>query len=218
LLNFKGPIININNCLNGIFPFFNSLNYEFSPGTQLIDIFSSHFSFYHANHKDKDNRVAHLCKLDKYIFYVSNDSKLVVVVSDVSIENNITTSISHIHLPSNLINKTIHHAVNVISTKAELFTIRYGINQAIQISDINHITIIIDAIYAAYCIFNLLVYLYQLQVIAILKVLREFFNKNSSNSIEFWDCPSNDNWSLHSAVDKEMKKFNLIPLFPCKLF
>ena len=185
MLNFKDPIININNCLNGIFPFFNSLNYEISPRTQLIDIFSSHFSFYHANHKDKDSRVAYLCKLDKYIFYVSNDSKLVVVVLDVSIKNNITTSILHVHLPSNLIKKTIHHAVNVMFTKAELFAIRCGINQAIQISNINHITIVIDAIHAAYCIFNLSVHSYQLQVIAILKVLREFFNKNSSNSIKF---------------------------------
>ena len=131
MLNFKGPIININNCLNGIFPFFNSLNYEFSPRTQLIDIFSSHFSFYHANHKDKDSGVVHLCKLDKYIFYVSNDSKLVVVVLDVSNKNNITTSILHVHLPSNLIKKTIHHAVNVMFTKAELFAIRWGIDQAI---------------------------------------------------------------------------------------
>jgi len=149
---------------------------------------------------------------------MSNDSKSVVVVSDVSIKNNITTSILHVHLPSNLIKKTIHHAVNVTSTKAELFAIRCGINQAIQISDINHITIITDAIHVAHCIFNLLVHSYQLQAIAILKVLRKFFNKNSSNSIEFWNCPSNDNWSLHSTVDKEMKKFNLTPLFPYKLF
>jgi len=50
-----------------------------------------------------------------------------------------------------------------------------------------------------------------------LKELREFFNKNSSNSIDFWDCPSNNNWPLHSIVDKETKKFNFIPLFLCKL-
>jgi len=33
-LNFKGPIIDTNNCLNGIFPSFNSLNYKISPRTQ----------------------------------------------------------------------------------------------------------------------------------------------------------------------------------------
>ena len=46
---------------------------------------------------------------------------------------------------------------------------------------------------------------------------RKFFNKNPSNSINFWNCSSDDNWPLHSVVDKETKKFNLTPLFLCKL-
>ena len=215
-MNFKGPIIDANNCLNRIFPLFNSLNYKFSPGTCLINIFSSCFSFHYANCKDKDSRATYLQKLNKYIFYMSNNSKSAVVVSDSSIRNNVATSISHIYSPSNPIKKTIHHAVNVISTEAELFVIRCAINQAIQIPNINHITIVMDAIYAVQHIFDLSVHPYQLQAIVILKELREFFNKNSSNSIDFWDCSSNNNWPLHSVVDKETKKFNLTPLFPCK--
>ena len=54
-------------------------------------------------------------------------------------------------------------------------------------------------------------------MIAILKELLEFFNKNVLNSINFWDCPSNNNWPLYSIVDKETKEFNLTPLFLCKL-
>jgi len=56
-----------------------------------------------------------------------------------------------------------------------------------------------------------------INLIVILKKLREFFNKNPANSINFWDCPSNNNWPLHSIVDKETKDFNFIPLFLCKL-
>ena len=63
---------------------------------------------------------------------------------------------------------------------------------------------------------GLLIHSYQHQLIAISKDLREFFNKHPSNSIEFWDCPSNNNWPLHSIVDKETKIFNFTPLFPCK--
>ena len=54
-------------------------------------------------------------------------------------------------------------------------------------------------------IFNFLVHLHQIQLLAISKELREFFSKNFINSIKFWDCPNNDNWTIYSIVDKETK-------------
>ena len=45
-----------------------------------------------------------------------------------------------------------------------------------------------------------------------LSKLREFFNHRDTNSIEFQECPSKDNWHLHKAVDSDTKLFNLIPL------
>ena len=54
-------------------------------------------------------------------------------------------------------------------------------------------------------------------MIAIAQDLRKFFNKNTQNSIEFWDCPSNSKWLHHTSVDKEMKQFNFTPILPCKL-
>ena len=139
-----------------------------------------------------------------------------MVVSDTSIKKNITMSIVHVHFHSNLIKKTIHHAVNVTSPEAELFIIRCGINQTIQIPNVAHIIIITNAMHIVYCIFNSSIHPYQHQSIAILKELREFFNKDSLNSIEFWDYSSNDNWLFYSLVDKETKEFNLTPLLPCK--
>ena len=53
-LLIKSSIVNANNCSNSIFPFFNSLNSKLSPGSKLVDIFSSQFSFYQADCKDKD--------------------------------------------------------------------------------------------------------------------------------------------------------------------
>ena len=38
--------MDVNNCLNGIFSFFNSLNSEFSLGSRLVDNFSNCFSFH----------------------------------------------------------------------------------------------------------------------------------------------------------------------------
>ena len=47
--------------------------------------------------------------------------------------------------------------------------------------------------------------------------LREFFLKDNNNCIKFWDCPSKQNWLLHSLVDKDSKSFDSQPIFPCKL-
>ena len=58
---------------------------------------------------------------------------------------------------------------------------------------------------------------FQLQFITILKDLWAFFDKHSANFIEFWNCPSDMNWQLCMSVDKETKKFNLIPLYPSKM-
>ena len=45
--------------------------------------------------------------------------------------------------------KTIHHAINIMFMKAELFAIRYGINQATQLQGLNKIIIVTDSIHSA---------------------------------------------------------------------
>ena len=37
------------------------------------------------------------------------------------------------------------------------------------------------------------------------------------NSIEFWDCSNNKKWHLYLLVDKKIKKFELISLYPYKV-
>jgi len=74
---------------------------------------------------------------------------LVIVTSDASIKNNVTTSISHIHSCSSPIKKTLHHAINVTMTEAELFAIKCGISQVIQVPDIFCIIIIMNSIHVA---------------------------------------------------------------------
>jgi len=59
-LKIKSSIVDVNNCLNGIFSLFNSLNKELFPSSKIINIFSSHFSFHQANCKYKESKLAHL--------------------------------------------------------------------------------------------------------------------------------------------------------------
>ena len=79
----------------------------------------------------------------------------------------------------------IHHAVFVTSTEAELFAIRYGINQAMNFNNIAKIIVVTDSIHAARKIFDLSVYSYQIQLAAVLSELHKFFNHHKDNSIEF---------------------------------
>jgi len=137
------------------------------------------------------------------------------IPSDI-IKNNVATSISHIYNGHNIIAKTIHHAMNDMSIEAELFSIRCGINQAIQVPNIKQIIIITNIIPAARHIFDLFSHPFHLHSIAVFQDLRTFFNKNSNNTISFWDCPSSDKWPPHLAVDKETKQFKTDPIFPCK--
>jgi len=68
--------------------------------------------------------------------------------------------ITHIHSYLNSVTKTIHYVVNVTSTEAKLLAIRYGINQATQLLNVNHIIVITDSIHTAHQIFDLLIHLY----------------------------------------------------------
>ena len=56
------------------------------------------------------------------------DTKIVIIISDANIKNNVAMSIAHVHSGENIVAKTIYYAVNVTLTKAELFVIKCGIN------------------------------------------------------------------------------------------
>jgi len=149
-----------NNRLNGIFNSFISFSSEFSLENRLIDIFSSCFSFYLSDRKYAKAKKVYLCKLDELILHVSADSKTAVVVLDMSIKNQVAMSITYIHVYETLVVKMIHHAINVISTEAKLFTIRYGLNQATQLTNIKCIVIITDFIHVAKRIFDFSIHSY----------------------------------------------------------
>ena len=148
-LKIKSSVVDANNYINRIFPSFDSLNNKFSPRFRLIDNFSNHVFFHQANHKDKESKATYIHNLDNIFSNISLDPKSIIVVSDASVRNNIAIFIFHVHSSSNDVRKTIHHAINVTSTKAKLFAIGYGINQAIQILEATCIIIIMNAIHAA---------------------------------------------------------------------
>jgi len=154
--------VDANNRLNRVFNSFDPFNNEFSPRNKLIDIYSSCFSFHYSDRKSSNTKKTHLHFLDKTVFNASSDPKMAVVISDTSIKNQVAISIAHIYTYDSLVIKTIHYAINITSTEIELFAIRYRVNQAIWLTNIEHIIIITDTIYTTKRIFDLSSYPYQI--------------------------------------------------------
>jgi len=115
---------------------------------------------------------------------LSNPSHALIIM-DASIKNYIATSISHIHIWDKPIMKTLHHAINIMSTKAKLFTIRDSVNQATNSSSISKIIVVTDLIHTARKIFNILSHLFQIHIVAIFRELHLFFSYSQDNSIKF---------------------------------
>ena len=113
-------------------------------------------------------------------------------MSDTSIKKQVAMFIAYIHIYNTFIVKMVYHAVNVTSTKAKLFAIRCGLNQTTQLTNIKYIIVVTNSIYVTKKIFNSSIHPYQVQTLSISKKLKKSFIRNHHNSMEFWDCPSQD--------------------------
>ena len=132
-LKIKSPIIDINTYLNEVIPSFDSLNKEFSLGFCLINTFSNWFSFLSFNQKDIDILRTHCNRLNNVYEDSLKNQNIILVIADICIKNNIATLISHVYKDYNIINKSIYYAMNVNSIEAELFAIKYKIDQAMKL-------------------------------------------------------------------------------------
>jgi len=186
----KGHLVDMDNWFNKVFPSFDSLNPEFTPGIRIIDCFSNQF-FFHLFSKSNDQQFkSRIQQLNNLAIQLSNTSSNALVIMDASVKNNVTSSIAHIHIHNKLIIKTLHHTINITSSEAEFFAIRCGINQATHLYGISKIIVVTDSIHVAKKIFDPLSHLLQKHVAFILNDLREFFTHHQENMIKFWECPS----------------------------
>ena len=183
----KSALIDADNKHNELIPSFSSFNKKFRPGNHLINSFSNRFSF----HLYSSNIKKHMEELNNATLRTLSNTSSSIIIFNTSIKNHVTMSISHIYLHNRSIIKTIYRVVNITTTKAELFTIWCGINQAVSITNVNYIVIIIYSLHATKRIFDSSFHPYQIYSVAILSELREFFSRNPNNCIEFWDCSSN---------------------------
>ena len=118
----------MDNRFNKVFPYFDLLNSKFSPGTRIIDTFSSCFSFHSFNKYSDDSLVSHTHQLNNLTITSSEDFLSALVIMDTSIKSYMAMSIAYIHIHDKPVIKTLYHVVNITSIEAKLFAMRCGIN------------------------------------------------------------------------------------------
>ena len=199
----KSSIVNSNNWSNELLPSFDRFYKGISLVFHLIDNFPSYFSFYVADRKNPTNLHKYFKALD---FIVKNsvfNPHTAIANTNASIKNNITTSISHVISKYRDLSKESHYAINITTTKAELFIIRCGISQACQVSNVDKIIVVTGVIHVAKHIFDSSAHPFQIQSIAAVQSLRAFFNRGPSNIVKFWNYPSKPLWPSHATIDKK---------------
>ena len=149
----------------------------------LVNRFPNHFSFSVANRKNSLYLHNHLKSLDDLLNKHTFDTYTAVVIADVSIKNNTVTAVSHTLSKYRDIIRIVHHVFNVMTTEAELFTMKSSINQVCQISDVKKVHVITNSIYTAKYIFDFSIYLLS-QIRYLLVVILEL---NSVSEVQYKD-------------------------------
>jgi len=167
----KGHMVDMKNHFNKVFPSFDPINPEFYPGNRIINTHTNCFSFHLFNKHISHNIKSHIQELDKIAIESSDDPSSILIITDTSIKNNVAISITHIHVRNKPITKILHHALNIMSTEAELFAIRCSINQATNIGNISKVIVVMDSIHAVEKNFDPFFHPFQKHSVSILKDL-----------------------------------------------
>ena len=91
---------------------------------------------------------------------------------------------------------------------AELFTIKLGVTKATSFN-IKHIILITGSLSAARRAVDPAVHSGQAHSLAIIQTLRQFFAESPDQHIDFRDCPSNAQWSLHYLIHNNVTKIRI---------
>ena len=150
----KGHIVDMDNRFNEVFPLFNPTNSEFQPSNRIINNFSNYFSFHLFSKSSNHSFKSHIQQLNALAIESSNFLTNTLVVTNASVKNNITSSITYIYIHNKSVVKTFYHAVNIMISKAKLFAIRCSINQAALSHKISKIIIVTNSIHVAKKIFD----------------------------------------------------------------
>jgi len=200
--NLKSPIKDVNEWLNSVRNCFNPLYSLFSPGSQIVDYFSSRISFHSPSSFSDEDLYQHLQSLNLVFRSSQVNHNSAAVIADRGVKkSHVATAAAHIWADNSVIKQLCVHSLNVTSIEAELMAIRTGIIPAMEIDNIHDITVITDSITAARKILKSKVDSLQNMFIPLAAAVKTFLSKDGSNKIRFWYYPSRAKWPRHKLVD-----------------
>jgi len=215
--NLKSPIKDVNEWLNSVRNCFNPLYSLFSPGSQIVDYFSSRISFHSPSSFSDEDLYQHLQSLNLVFRSSQVNHNSAAVIADRGVKkSHVATAAAHIWADNSVIKQLCVHSLNVTSIEAELMAIRTGIIPAMEIDNIHDITVITDSITAARKILKSKVNSLQNMFIPLAAAVKTFLSKDGSNKIRFWYYPSRAKWPRHKLVDDQVKASSCTPIFPSK--
>ena len=215
--NLKSPIKDTNKHLNGIRNCFNPLHPLFSPGSRIVDHFSSRISFHSSPSSSNEDLHHHLQNLDHAFKASQTSSYNIAVIADGGVrKSHVAIAAAHIWCDNSVIQCLQVHSINVTSIEAELMAIRTGLISAMEKDNIHDIIVITDSITMAKKILESRVDPLQNIVIPIASAIKTYLKKDGRNKIHFWYYPSRAKWPRHQLVNDQVKASECVPVFPCK--
>jgi len=215
--NLKSPIKDANECLNGVRECFNPLFPLFSPGSRVVDHFSSRFSFHSPLSSLDEDLYHHLQNLNQAFRLSQTVPHNIAIIADSSIKKSqVATVVTHIWSENSIVQCLQANSINVTSIEAKLMAICLGLIPAIEEENVHNIIIITNSITAAKKAFESKTDPLQNMFILVTLAIDSFFRKDGRNKIQFWFCPSKAKWPKHKLVDDQVKADNCTPVFPSK--
>jgi len=215
--NLKSPIKDVNERLNSVRNCFNPLYPLFSPGSWIVNHFSSRISFHSPSSSSDEDLYQHLQSLNLVFRSSQVNPNSVAVIADGGVKkSHVTTAAVHIWADNSITKQIQVHSLNVTFIEAELMAIRAGLIPAMEIDSIHDITVITDSIAAAKKILESKVDPLQNMFIPLASAIKTFLSKDSRNKIHFWYCPSKAEWPRHKLVDDQVKASSCDPTFSSK--
>ena len=215
--NLKSPIKDVNKRLNGVRDCYNPLFPLFSPGSRVVNHFSSRFSFHSPPSSSNEDLFHYLRNLDQAFRSSQISPHNIAIIVDGGIKKlQVATAVMHIWTDNSIVRCLQVNSINVTSIEAELMAIRLGLIPAIEEENIHNIIVITNSIAATKKIFESKTDPLQNMFIPVTSEINSFFRKDSRNKIQFWFCPSKAKWPKHKLVDDQVKANNCTPIFSSK--
>ena len=215
--NLKSPIKDVNEHLNEIFLCFNPTHILFSPGSRVVDHFSSRIVFYSPLLSSNKDTQIHIQNLNHAFRQLQDSPHSTAIIADGGVKkSNVTSAVAHTWSNNSIINQFCTQTINIISIEAELMFICIGLILAINNKDTHQILVITDAISVAKKILESQSNPLQKSILSIADNMNSFFSRDNRNVIHFWQCPNKAEWPRHKLVDDQVKAAENRPIYPSR--